>query len=619
MEDDKAREAEEESRGYNGGEDRSYTTDNMKDMLCVVQEIQNKLSENTAKLILPHNTDHRETDCTWTETASHPGGCGEKKIHGSCYQVAEEGQITNNREWDPAGSERVKDETLGDVGVLVAKNMARNACACAVREDLQGRDLTRGSLTQRSMEGDVGQDNTKDLGEEGERDPLESLDRSWQTKVYKAEMSYEKFPETARLAAPCPEASIGGYPNVDFSTNEFIAMCDFVAADDTQLSLSQGDKVLLLNAVTGEWWWVEHNGHCGYVPANYLHGACEEEDSDVDDPWQDEEYYGSYKTLKLHLEMLSDQPRTQSYRNVIMQNSQALKGKRILDLGCGTGIISFFCAQLSEPEVVYAVEASDIVEQTRKLVEENGYSRVIQVLGQRAEELQLPTKVDVLVSEWMGTCLLFEFMLESVLLARDLWLKEDGVMWPSTARIHMVPCCADREYSSRVHFWDSPYGLNFSSLKPMAVQEFFSTPKPDYVLKPEDCLSQPCTLLDVNLKTIKIEALERMSSEFQFHVDCDGTFHGLTAWFSVQFQNIDSQEQVDLDTGPFNPLTHWKHTLFMLDQPMQVRTGDKIAGSAVFTRNPIWRRHLSVTITWSITSPSQNTEQNGCKVFPIWR
>lgn len=41
--------------------------------------------------------------------------------------------------------------------------------------------------------------------------------------------------------------------------------------------------------------------------------------------------------------------------------------------------------------------------------------------------------VDVLVSEWMGYCLLFESMLGSVLYARDKWLKPGGAMLPDTA------------------------------------------------------------------------------------------------------------------------------------------------------------------------------------------
>ncbi|NP_001181877.1 protein arginine N-methyltransferase 2 [Xenopus laevis] len=400
---------------------------------------------------------------------------------------------------------------------------------------------------------------------------------------------------------------------------EYVVICDYVATDNTQLSLCSGDKVLLLNAVSQDWWWVNHNGTCGYVPASHLHDALnEQEDTEVNDPWQDEEYYGSYKTLKLHLEMLSDVPRTMTYQNVILKNSSSLCGKHILDLGCGTGIISFFCAKFAQPEAVYAVEASKIAEQTCRLVEQNGISSLVHVIRQQAEELDLPTKVDVLVSEWMGTCLLFEFMLESVLQARDRWLKEDGVMWPSTACIHLVPCSAYKEYSNKVLFWDNPYQLDFSLLKPPATKEFFAKPQPDYILQPEDCLSEPCTLFHLNLKTLQVAELERMNCDFTFLVHTNGLLHGFTAWFSVQFENLEEQGHLELNTGPFSPLTHWKHTLFMLDEPLQVQKRDKISGSVVFERNSVWRRHMSVTLSWVI-SRELKMQKVGCKVFPIWR
>lgn len=55
---------------------------------------------------------------------------------------------------------------------------------------------------------------------------------------------------------------------------------------------------------------------------------------------------------------------------------------------------------------VYAVEASSMAEYTRQLVRQNGCEDVITVLRGRAEEISLAEKVDVLVSEWMGNCLL---------------------------------------------------------------------------------------------------------------------------------------------------------------------------------------------------------------------
>lgn len=50
--------------------------------------------------------------------------------------------------------------------------------------------------------------------------------------------------------------------------------------------------------------------------------------------------------------MLADQPRTTKYHSVILQNKESLKDKVILDVGCGTGIISLFCAHHARPKAV---------------------------------------------------------------------------------------------------------------------------------------------------------------------------------------------------------------------------------------------------------------------------
>lgn len=69
---------------------------------------------------------------------------------------------------------------------------------------------------------------------------------------------------------------------------------------------------------------------------------------------------------------------------------------------------------------------------------------VMTVVSGMIEELDetMPVEVggvDVLVSEWMGYCLLFESMLPSVLHARDRWLKPGGAILPDTAQ--MVSHC----------------------------------------------------------------------------------------------------------------------------------------------------------------------------------
>ena len=82
--------------------------------------------------------------------------------------------------------------------------------------------------------------------------------------------------------------------------------------------------------------------------------------------------------------------------------------------------------------------------------EHNG---VLEVAQSMVEELEnsikiQPQSVDVLVSEWMGYCLLYESMLTSVLYARDRWLKPGGAILPDTATMVIVIVCLSKCFVS---------------------------------------------------------------------------------------------------------------------------------------------------------------------------
>merc|ERR1711988_1428923 len=76
---------------------------------------------------------------------------------------------------------------------------------------------------------------------------------------------------------------------------------------------------------------------------------------------------------------------------------------------------------------------------TKEVVRENEMADKIIVFQSKIEEVELPEKVDVIVSEWMGYFLLYETMLPSVIHARDKWLKPEGALFPDEANIFLAP------------------------------------------------------------------------------------------------------------------------------------------------------------------------------------
>lgn len=48
---------------------------------------------------------------------------------------------------------------------------------------------------------------------------------------------------------------------------------------------------------------------------------------------------------------------------------------------------------------------------------------VVTIIKGKVEEVELPVdRVDIIISEWMGYCLFYESMLNTVIYARDKWL-----------------------------------------------------------------------------------------------------------------------------------------------------------------------------------------------------
>ncbi|KAK5643429.1 hypothetical protein RI129_007274 [Pyrocoelia pectoralis] len=302
----------------------------------------------------------------------------------------------------------------------------------------------------------------------------------------------------------------------------------------------------------------------------------------------DNEYFNTYSHYGIHHEMLSDTVRTTSYRDAILNNEDVFKDKIVLDVGCGTGILSMFAAKAGSAKV-YGIDQSDVLYKAMDIIRENNLYDAIHLIRGRIEDTPLPVdKVDIIISEWMGYFLLFEGMLDSFIYARDNHLSANGVILPNRCNISLVGISDSDKYDNHITFWNNVYGFSMKCMKHEVVKE----PNIE-TISSDTVITTPFILTEINLKTCQTNTVE-FSTDFKLQVTKGGVLTALGGYFDTFF---DLPNSVSFSTGPHVMKTHWQQTVFYLKNPQNVNEGDTIEGNLTCSRTKKNVRGLKVTIT----------------------
>jgi type I protein arginine methyltransferase len=319
--------------------------------------------------------------------------------------------------------------------------------------------------------------------------------------------------------------------------------------------------------------------------------------------------------------MLKDKVRTDAYRDFIYDHKHLFAGKIVLDVGCGTGILSMFCAKAGA-SLVIAVDNSDIIDKARENVYNNNFSDKITCLRGKIEEVILPVKkVDVIVSEWMGYCLLYEAMLESVIWARDIYLKSDGLMVPSHINMWIAPF-SDLDYiADHTAFWSDVYGFDMKAMQTGIYEEVQILNIPSSSL-----CAEPFPFLQLSLHSVTVDSLV-FKKEWRGTVSKDiDALDGFVIWFDVFFmpsrnnnvpENAKAEQWtkhgrggVAFTTGPHGEETHWKQGILLVDHKIRDfghKKGENLGGHVEYAVAKDNSRALNLSIFWTfgpeMTSP----------------
>eukprot|EP00249_Psilotum_nudum_P014385 c24796_g2_i1 orf=667-1953(+) len=309
-------------------------------------------------------------------------------------------------------------------------------------------------------------------------------------------------------------------------------------------------------------------------------------------------YFHYYGQLLHQQNMLQDYIRTGTYYAAIIENYLDIQGRVVVDVGAGSGILSLFAAQAGAKHV-YAVEASGMVEHARKLIAGNpSLSPRITVVHGKVEEVELPEKADILISEPMGTLLVNERMLESYIIARDRFLIPNGKMFPCLGRIHLAPFSDEYLYieiASKALFWQQQnyYGVDVTALHGAAFQGYFSQPVVD-AFDPR-VLVAPAIFHTIDFMTVKEEELYELVIPLNFTTTMAARVHGIACWFDVLFNG--STVQRWLTTAPGAPTTHWYQLRCVLSQPLYVMAGQTITGHLFMVSHSSQSYTLNLTMS----------------------
>jgi len=264
--------------------------------------------------------------------------------------------------------------------------------------------------------------------------------------------------------------------------------------------------------------------------------------------------------IEYHRSMLDDRVRTTSFLRAIMGTVKP--GDIVLDLGCGTGVLSYF-ACIAGAKRVYAVEQGPIVVLAEAICQQNGFQEQVIFHNDWSTNIDLPEPVDVIITETIGNLGFEEGILGWIIDAKKRFLADGGQIIPRAIDMVLVPT-TNHEYYETIKNWSQElYSLDFSPARSMAVNNLSMAE-----WTPDLFLSEPASLANIELDEVESSDF---SGELTFVSHRDGLVHGLAGWFIAELR-----PGLTVSNAPPNKAPSWNQIFFPIERPLQVLAGDHL-------------------------------------------
>lgn len=264
--------------------------------------------------------------------------------------------------------------------------------------------------------------------------------------------------------------------------------------------------------------------------------------------------------IDYHRGLLFDDLRMSSYREAI---GRAVRpGDVVLDLGCGTGVLSLFACEAGASKV-YAIEQTHMADVARVLVRRAGLQDRIEIVHDVSTMAELPERANVLVTETIGSFAFDEQILSAVLDARERLLVAGARVVPRQLALSAAAAELPDDYRKIVSSWsERRFGIDVSPLR------VFESNALHHVYAGEEArVTEGLTVLDADLETVESASL---AGQTTLVARRDGVVHGFVVWFTTTLADGVTLTSRD-ERG-----THWSQGFLPLEQPVRVTRGTEI-------------------------------------------
>lgn len=295
-----------------------------------------------------------------------------------------------------------------------------------------------------------------------------------------------------------------------------------------------------------------------------------------------------FSHARSHEAFIADRVRMRAYAGAIA--AAVRPDDVVLDLGCGTGILSLLAARAGARKV-YAVDRASIIDDARETARRNGLDGRIEFIRSAFEDLVLPERVDLVVHEIIGGHFWDEGLLPAITRARRLHLARAGRLLPFRIEVFVAPTTHLSELERSLAFWRRKHhGFDFGTFGRRAlVQGAVAALAPSYiVLRDTSSFLAPAKrVLALDLR--RASGLpERVTASFR--LARGGRLTGLCTFLRVHLDRRHS-----FSTGPGRPGAHWGQVFLPAFEPLSARRGARLRVSlSMAERASDWRWSLDL-------------------------